>query len=277
MAIGKRHKIVLVVLVALLVQSCSPEWKLARRFVNSAPDIAVLVLPPDNLIKTNLKQKNAEGAHPKNDDDESPEGSGFTVFLDELSDSIFLETYVNNFLDEIERLGMQLFTEEYADSFLFLPGKAFLINMAQIQLEEYYLRHEDSDEFGGYTYFKTMYLNAVNFNKWFEITRLNVPGKRMEVLYDSYEITDDLQGYFTENLFSGKVNYNYRLTEMTTDDLYDAGYGLGAMHASLIFDHLMNSYVSHNFPEGRKRRFYIHYDRRRNALRISAERFVIMQ
>ncbi|MBN1338624.1 MAG: hypothetical protein JXA03_04835 [Bacteroidales bacterium] len=262
--------------LATLFQGCSYEWKLARQYVQSGPDVALLVLPVDYLIKSNLKTKEAgvKNGMPEYQKDSLLMAN--SLFLKDVSDSVFLETFVNSYFDEIESLGIRLFTADYADSFLFTPTPAYIVNMAQMELEEFYLEQEDSDEFGGYVYYKTMYLNAVSINTWYEISRLNAGHNTMDVLFHSFEISDYLYGYFTENLFSGKVNYKYHISEMTVEDIYNDCEWLGKLHASWTFDYLLNRYITENAPPGKKRRFFLHYNRKQNSFDPASDWFTVM-
>lgn len=259
------------------MQGCSYEWKLAKEYVQSGPEASALVLPPDYLIKTNLKTNEAGITGDMDQYEKDSLLLAESLFLKDISDSAFLETYVNTYLDELEKYGITIFTREYADSFMFILTPAYIINMAQMELEEYYLKQEDSDEFGGYVYYKTMYLNAVSLNTWFEVSELNSSRNGIEVLFHGYEISDYLSGYFTENLFNGKVNYKYHISEMTSDDINDDCEWLAMLHASWTFDYLLNRYISQHAPPGKKRRFFLHYNLKKNSFDPASDWFTVME
>ena len=42
----------------LLLSSCYPEYKLAKSFIESRPDVSILILPGDYVFKKNLKKEN---------------------------------------------------------------------------------------------------------------------------------------------------------------------------------------------------------------------------
>lgn len=255
--------------------SCSPEWKLAKEYVATNPEPDIMILPVDYIFKSNLKKEEIKGSYKMDEYELDSALWENSIFLKQISDSAFLEIYINSMIEEFDKLGFQVFTESSLDTFLFLKSNAFMLNMAQLEIEEFYTTHEDKDEFGDYVYHKELYLNTLNINFWLELSHLNSNGRR--VFFDSKEIADDAYGYFTENVFTGEVNYKYFLREMTLEDVYQYCEYLGARHASYTFDYLMNNYITKNFPANKKRKYYMHYDRRTRTFDpAKRQRFIIL-
>lgn len=271
----KYNYIVFILVLLLLSASCAPEWKLAKDYVATNPEPDIMILPVNYIFKSNLKKEEIED--PEKLDEYELDSALFenSIFLKKISDSAFLEIYINSMIDEFDKLGFNVYTEGALDTFLFFKSNAFILNMAQLEIEEYYTTHEDKDEFGEYIYHKELDLNTLNINFWLELSKLNSSGRR--VFFDSKEIADDAYGYFTENIFTGEVNYKYFLREMTLDDVYQYCEYLGARHASYTFDYLMNNYITKKFPSNKKRKYYMHYDRRTRTFDpAKRQRFIIL-
>jgi hypothetical protein len=262
-----------------LFSSCSYDRKLARQFVESNPDISILVIPVNEIIKINLKRD--ELGDDTTDMDWWQIDSALmanSLFLKDISDSIFLETYYNSFFDELDKLHIKTYTEEYIDSFLFINSPAFLLNIAQIEVDEYIKEFRDSEEFNDFVYSKTLPLNAISVSTWFEISRLNNDKDSRRVFFAEDEISDNAYGYFSENLFTGQVSYKYFIREMELGDIYRKLEDLGAKYAGYVFDYIMNSYISRNFPPDRKRKYYMHYKRSLNSFEPAYEnRFILVE
>ncbi len=276
------HKYIQVLLLPVLIflfSSCSYDRKLARQFVESNPDISILVIPVNEIIKINLKRD--ELGDDTTDMDWWQIDSALmanSLFLKDISDSIFLETYYNSFFDELDKLHIKTYTEEYIDSFLFINSPAFLLNIAQIEVDEYIKEFRDSEEFNDFVYSKTLPLNAISVSTWFEISRLNNDKDSRRVFFAEDEISDNAYGYFSENLFTGQVSYKYFIREMELGDIYRKLEDLGAKYAGYVFDYIMNSYISRNFPPDRKRKYYMHYKRSLNSFEPAYEnRFILVE
>ncbi len=273
-----KYAITLLIVIQILT-SCSYDRKLARQFIESKPDISLLVIPTNDIIRINMKDDNL------GDDTVGMEEWQIdslllanSLFLKNISDSVFLETYYNSFFEELEKLNIKVYTEDQTDSFLFMKSPAYLLNIAQIEIDEYIKEFKDSETFDDFVYSKTLPLNAVSINTWFEISRLNKVKSARRVFFAEDEVSDNAYGYFSENLFSGQVSYKYFLREMETDDIYRKCDELGEKYAGYIFDYIMNSYISANFPADRKRKYYMHYKRSINSLEPAYEnRFILME
>jgi hypothetical protein len=262
-----------------MFSSCSYDRKLAKQFVESNPDISILVMPTNDIFKVNMKRDEL------GDDtvgmDEWQIDSALMAnskFLKDISDSIFLEAYYNSFFEELERLNIKTFNEDYIDSFLFIKSPAFLLNIAQIEVDEYIKDFKDSQEYDDFVYTKTLPLNAVSINTWFEISRLNNNKGSRRVFFTEDNVSDNAYGYFSENLFTGQISYKYFLREIEVEDIYRKCEELGEKYAGYVFDYIMNSYISRNFPSDRKRKYYMHYKRSINSYEPAYEnRFILME
>jgi hypothetical protein len=252
---------------------------MAREFVESKPDISVLVLPLNSIFKKNLKRDNIGDTSHMDAWQVDSTAIANSLFLKDISDSAFLETYINSIFDEFERLGITVYDESNLDSFLFIKTPAYILSIAQIELEEYYSTQEESEEFGEFVYHKDISLNAVSINSWFELTRLNPKEEGHELFYASEEISDFVDGYFSQNIFTGNVQFKYVKREMETDDIYRYCDILGKRYAGYAFDYFMNEYISDHFPLGKERRYYMRFNRENRTIDATNEdnRFIFLE
>jgi hypothetical protein len=262
----------------LVLSSCYPEYKLGKAFIESKPDVSIMILPTDFVLKNNLKLDEIGETGNMSDQEIDSLALAKSLFLKEISDSVFLETYINSMISEFEKFGFKVFMDNAADSFLFFQSPSYILNLAQLQLEEGYNEFKDSDEFGGNTYFKTFKTNAVTFDTWLELTQLNPKKEGRKLFFASHTIADIVDGYFTENLLTGEIKYKYQIMEIDVDIIYQYCKVLGSRYAGYVFDYLMNDYIMTHFPAGKKRNFYMHFNRLNNTLDpTSEERFIIME
>jgi hypothetical protein len=266
-----------VLLLLSVLTSCYPEWRLAKSYIDSDPGVSILILPTNYVFKKNLKVEEFDGKQLQQDALDSALYAN-SVFLKNLSDSVFLEAFVNSMIDEFVRLGYRVYTESMLDSFLFVQRPAYFLNIAQVELEEHYSMHEDKQEFGEYVYYKNLDLNAVSYNFWFEISELNDDSANHKLFFASQTINDVVYGYFTENLFTGDIKYRYDVDEIDMDIIYRYAAYFGRRYAGYTYDYLMNSYVAEQFPQDKTLRYYMRYNRENNTLDPTInDRFVEMK
>ena len=87
-----------------------------------------------------------------------------------------------------------------------------------------------------------------------------------------------MDGYFNENLLTGEIKYKYQVIEIDVDIIYHYCEVLGARYAGYTFDYLMNENIKTNFPPGKKRHYYMHYNRQNKTLDPTfEERFILME
>lgn len=262
----------------VLLVSCYPEWKLAKTFLSDGPESAILILPANYVFKKNLKVDELENKAGLTDAEIDSALMANSLFLQKISDSTFLETFINSLILELDRLGFKVFLESQLDSVLFTKTPAYLFNIAQIELEEHYSVHEDKETFGGFEYYKNVDLNAITYNFWFEISELNDEGGNRKLFFASETINDVVFGYFKENLFTGEINYKYTLDEIDLDILYRYAGIFGTRYAGYTFDYIMNEYITDRWPPDKKRRFYMHYNPENSTLDPTwTERFIEME
>lgn len=256
----------IIFILIFLLTSCYPEYKLARTYIESKPDISIMILPTNYVFKKNLK---VEDLGDLKDLEEMQKDSilmANSSFLKNISDSIVLETFINSLILEFEQLGFKVYTEDKLDSFLFIKTPAYIFNIAQIELEEHYNLHEDKQDFGDYTYHKTVDLDAISYNFWFELSELNDGDENTKLLYASETINDVVYGYFAENMFTGEIKYKYNITEIDLDIIYRYCGIFGERNAGYTYDYLMNKYIQENWPPDKNLRFYMQYKRQNNTL-----------
>jgi hypothetical protein len=225
-----------------------------------------MILPTNYVFKKNLKVDELGEIKDLTDMQKDSALMANSSFLKEISDSVFLETFINSMLIEFEKLGFKVYTENQLDSFLFIKTPAFIFNIAQIELEEHYNVHEDQQDFGEYTYYKKVDLDAISYHFWFELSELNEENEKTKLFYTSETINDVVYGYFAENLFTGDVKYKYNVNEIDLDIIYRYSGIFGERYAGYTFDYLMNQYISENWPPDTKLQFYMQYKRANNTL-----------
>jgi hypothetical protein len=260
------------------LQSCMPGRQLANTFLQTPHKISLAVNPPAGVLKFNHKGELVEGfdslSRPQQD---SALWAG-SSYMQYLRDSILLENYMNNFISELRLLGFDVYLYELHDSVIISKPQSYLLDIAQMQLDEYLYPLRDEDEFLDTVYFKTIHLNAVDYSCWFELRKAVSEHNRKALLYASSTAYDSFDGRFFNDPFTGLVRYRYSIDTLAVDDLYDMATYLGKKHAGYLYDFFLNQYIARNMLEGIDFNEYYHFNRTRKTLTpvYDDERFEVL-
>jgi hypothetical protein len=250
----------LFLLVVLLIASCSAERKLAVDFYRNRQSKAVLVIPADFIYKRNLKAFEIEDA--RNMEDHVLDSVLFSesLFVQHISDSIFLETFTNRLIKGLRNIGLRVYLQPDTDLFFEDPSDKYIINVAQLLLEEDVELLFDPDYDPEYRYLGDFYLNNVILSSWFEVSGVNDNGPKTEVAFAEMIMSDQFDGRLRYFPFTGNLIYTYSVDSVKTDDVYTLASTAGKQYSGYLFDYLMNRYVDRTIPPGKSRTVYYRYD-----------------
>ena len=260
-----------------LLSSCLPERKIAQVFIQSPHEINLLILPPETTFKYNHKGELLEGFDSLNEAGQDSALWTTSEFMQYISDSLLLETYMNRFIGELRELGFNVYLNDAFDSFLTDKPQSYVLEIAQMQLDEYIYPLEDEEPFEDTTYYKRFDLNAIDFSCWFELSKANTTKVRKTILYSSQTAYDSFDGQFYFDPWSNKVVYKYSIDTLKVKDVYDLAAYLGKKHAGYLYDYFMNQYIAINLPPNELLQYYYHFDRyRKTIVPVEDERFDIL-
>lgn len=271
----------LLAFMGLILSSCSIERRIAKEYIASDSTRTVLVMAPDFLFKTSLKDWQIDSV--EQDLGEWAKDSILlerSLYLRNIDDSLFIRYYMDNYIAELEALGFTVYEEDSLLSFLSGKPGSYIVNIAQLELEEYVMPYTDEEQIGDYIYSEVVDLNALNLNSWIEVSKVNEEAEKA-LFFASHYLTDALEGYFRQFYFTGEVQYRYEIDTLAMNDVYLLGGYAGYLYATYTFDYLMNMYIDKRvFEEGANRTaIYYHYDRLKDFLRAAkeGERFIQME
>ena len=265
------------VLVLLILASCLPEQKLAQSFVKNTPKIRLLVIPPDYIYKYNHKGEMVEDFDRMTEREQDSALFYSSRYVQKISDSVVLENYVNQFITELRKAKFEVFLPEQIDSFRIDQTQAYMVNISQIQFDEYNYPLEDKENINDTVYYKKFNLNAVDFSVWIELSKYNAEKPKKTILYDSQSAFDNFDGNFIVDPWSTQVRYKYHIDTLGLKDIYDISKYLGREHGGYLFDFFMNQWVLFNIDPTQYSIQYYHYNSKHNLLEPTDEnRFEIL-
>ncbi|MBE0646879.1 MAG: hypothetical protein IH596_03750 [Bacteroidales bacterium] len=265
------------IIFVTVVTACTPEYKLAKEFRETPRELYFHVTPPATVYKYNHKGELVEDLNQLNQAEQDSALYYSSGFIQYINDSVFLENYVNGFLDELRSLKLDVFIGHEADSFLLSKAQSYEITIAQVQLDEYFYPYEDQEYYYDTLFYKKFDLDAVDFSIWLELSKLGGSGNSKAILYSTHMASDNLEGEFVIDPFRQDVKYSYTVDSLKVEDIPDIASFLGKVHASYLYDFFLNQYVAFHLPKGYQPQFYYHYNRFRNSfIPVEEERFELL-
>lgn len=243
------------------VSSCSVERKLAKEFVKSHDSISVLLIPPAWIFKTNLNTFLIEDFDNLTADEQQRQLYDSSRFLKNIEDTLLISRFFSTMESSLRKYGIYTFNHDEVVEFMSKKGLAYQITLAQMELEEdIYPYRAEEVFFDTALYYEDFDLYKVGLNTWFEISKLNDTKATNNVLYASDYVTDELEGRFTSNIFTGEVKFKYNIYPLETEDVYTLAASAGERYAAYIYDYIVNQYIYFNLPIGEVPTTYLSYD-----------------
>jgi hypothetical protein len=247
-------------LFSLLVSSCSVEQKLAKKFVKDPLQIDFQLFTPDIVYKFNHKGETIEGFDQLTNAQQDSALYSSSKYMQFIDDSVFMESYLNSFINELRALGFRVFLDHSVDSFLQRQPQSYVVNISQLQLDEYLFPVDDTLPAGDSLYLQSFQLNGVDLSSWFELSKINAPKPKKTVLYSSFTASDGFEGRFILNGFTMDVQYKYKIDSLKRKDIYDLAVFSGKKNANYLFDYFMNQYIAFQLPDNIQP-VWLHYNR----------------
>ena len=252
---------------------------MAVNYAKNASSINAIVLPPAYLFKVNQKTNLLDSLGIT---DESLFDSVLyanSTLLQYIDDSLFISNYIYGYKKELAAFGIKVFGEDQMGAFLENDSNSILINVAQLELEEFIYPWDDEQQISNIVYSYSHLLNAVNISSWIEIGKYNQEESQHQVYFATDMVTDKVDGEFNFDVFSQKnTQYMYNYDSLTVSQLYDYAYVLGSTYAGYTFDLLLNTYLGKKLPTGSRSDKYWRYDPIKHVFfPAEKDKFILME
>ncbi|MGB4285108.1 MAG: hypothetical protein WBJ48_10380 [Bacteroidales bacterium] len=267
-------KLVMILLGGMTLAGCSPYRELAQQYVDQSSKRAVVYLIHTGYVdKVNLKRYPTLDLSAYTQYQRDSIRFEKSIFLKNLSDSIFLTRFVNSYMEELRALGVRVCLDG-PDSLTCLPAEdSWIVIMDHLELREFNIPITDEQYIYPALYQKDIDLEAVSLHALFSINRLNEDKKEQQLYAENYvsdEITESGFGFEKDK---DKVVHYRKVQPLTLKMIYNMAEALGRKYASYTYDYLLNEYIfksSKSVPST-----YYHYNRFKNKLEEAGDdRFI---
>jgi hypothetical protein len=251
----------------ILLTSCLPEKKLAREYFETKDHETFLILTPGFLYKESLKDYELDDNDSLTEEEKDSLLFYSSLYLQYINDSSFIDTLETSLATNLQKLGFKVYREGQMQEFLGLEEKAYIINIAQILLEEFVYPYEAQTViFDEVVSVNDIGLNALAISIWFEMNPINTEEEAARVLFASDEVYENIEGRFTGSPFFSAMQYRYSVDSLKMEDIYTASEILGRKYALYFNDYFLNRYLLRTLPAGYDLREYYHWDPAREKI-----------
>lgn len=265
--------------IVFLFVSCSVEWKMANSYAQEADKVSLMYLCADNLYADFLPTWPIEAYDSLDAYEQDSARLANSLIIKQINQADFFTTFNESFVKELRRYGVQVYTENQMEAFQLIEGEQWMVNLAQVEIEETIISYRDEEVLNGMLYTYDFPLNQITFSSWFEFSPLNLTeNKSQQVLFASYDLSDDYQGYFTQNFLTGEVGYFLDVDTLDMTVFKNNVSFLGRLYAGYTFDFLMNQHLKKQIPGENRTGKYLRYDPyRRFLFSTENDRFELLE
>ena len=253
--------IFIAVTIALLLSACSVERQMGRKYIARADSTSFLVLFPAEVFVVNKKNENFDGSFLFSEAQKDTSLFRNSVLLPFLNDEAILKPFKESFVKELSNYGYRVYDTTQMDQFMAVDHHSRVLNVAQIELQEYLTSYEDAVTVDEQVYTKVIYLNGINIGSWFEISPINeVENAKIPVLFATHDLTDRWNGYFVQRFLTGEIEYRLEIDSLQPNDVLNFAAYLGRLYAAYTFDYMLNRDIKSKTPLQEQTESYYRYD-----------------
>lgn len=166
--------------------------------------------------------------------------AALTQILDKVDDSIFLEQFNSSFLFTLSRIKVPIVLVDSPDELPKPDDNHFVIDIAQLEAEEFLQRSRSDFITRKGTYYSYDYeLRHFSTNVWLRIDAVDTSDV---VYFKNEEVMDEFRGTVT-SLKDGKATLKTDFRRINTNDAYRTARVLGRACATLYIEKMLTEYV----------------------------------
>lgn len=235
-------------LLSGIFSACSPERRLARQFITLKEPATVLLVSPDIVYKKSYKLPDSADLSGLTQSETDSALFFQTRLLQYTNDSVFIHAFTEGIISALHTAGVKIYAADSSLHFVQAETPAYIVNIAQLQLEEYYDSLVTAPDIFKDDEVYVIYYTAVNMNSWYELSQLNSEGNDRQVLFNSKTVQDFVDGGLRYIPISGDYKFISTIDSLTVSDVYELGGHVGFLNGTLLFDQMMNAWIRQHLP-----------------------------
>lgn len=237
-----KYKAFYLLIISLLICSCSPQKRLAREFATKSKNAVIALYVADSIVKINVQENLS-----LNISDSSLACRDSSIIVNALNDNVFFDILISSFESAINDYGIQL---EYWEDGKQQPDTLhWIVDIPKIEITEYHFNYNATryNPDSGY-YLKQIAVNEINVASWLNISN----GLTNDLTFTEQNLIDNITHSYDYDSYEA---ISYSVDRVSIDNLYRFAAFLGRLYAGYCFDYLMNDYIEKRFPEDKDKQY----------------------
>lgn len=231
---------------SLFFVGCTSDYHYANSFIKKfkqgkkTATEQIYVCLPKQVIHTNSSLNDIEDFAFLSITQQDSVIAALTQILDKVDDSIFLEQFNSSFLFTLSRIKVPIVLVDSPDELPKPDDNHFVIDIAQLEAEEFLQRSRSDFITRKGTYYSYDYdLRHFSTNVWLRIDAVDTSDV---VYFKNEEVMDEFRGTVT-SLKDGKATLKTDFRRINTNDAYRTARVLGRACATLYIEKMLTEYV----------------------------------
>ena len=249
---------ILTAAVAMLFASCISSNEMASEYLENLPKAKdgeaakIYVCLPTSVVHTNQNLNQIDNFFMLSERVQDSIIKANTKFLNLVDDKVFLQQFTDNLLYHLRRTGITVETVATAQQLPEAGPKTFILNIPQIEAEEFIKKsRSDFMEKNGTYYHYDYDLNGFSTNVWYLFGKNDSTG---DVYYKNFETMDQFSGQM-DNLQNKTATVHGKFKRIDINDVYRTAAVAGQKSAILFVEKIVNEYL---VSKGRTDKYYIY-------------------
>jgi hypothetical protein len=233
--------------------------------------VAILVVPPYSLDLINNNEYNFDSVYIPEDIYLDSILFQQTNLIKHISDSVYLENYLNGFINSLQKSGFQIFLPDELDAFKDADSQSYIFKFAQVELSEEIYPNVVSEKISDTKFYKVFELNLVTANSWFEFEARDSAWAKVFFAEDA--VIDEFSAEVKLDNSSKNPILYYSIDSLSVADVYQMATDVGIKYAGYLTDYLMNNYIREHYPPSLNPSIFFHYEAEQKMLFPFSEGF----
>ncbi len=239
-----RIKVFAFILVSMcLISACTPEYFIVKNF-KETNNISVLILPCNVILNSNTTIVELYPDYAK-----LPKALQDTIWnantklLEKVPDSVVINEFYSSLIKQLRLSEVKIYSINEIDAFNALDSNAYVLKIAQIEMEENKKRipYSEPVEYN-YEVYKEVEVKTLSLNVWFEFTKASNDTVAPQVLYSSQTISDEVSGRFAQNI-NGSYDFKFKRNDIDANDILPLARIASLKMGQYFYNHLLNVYA----------------------------------
>jgi len=248
------YKLGLVLIIGVVLNSCTIQHQLSKKFLKQTDSISYLILKPTLVQKNSLA---VQRLYPQfaqlSPDLQDTVWKHQTKFLDVIPDTTILNTYYNELILQLKKSGVHIYSEQEIDEFSKIIGEKSVFRIGQFQLEEDKKKVDFSEEVSNQEeLYKDLEIQVLSINTWIEWFKRDADSIPSKVLYASKSISDEVNGRFFSTDNGNSYEFRYKRTDLSNSDVQNLLKSTASQNAQQLINFLFSQFVYRYYPESEK-------------------------